>query len=379
MALNGIDIASFQSSIVPANLLTTDFVIVKATQGISYINPYFKSQYEKSKAAGKLVGIYHYIDGSGAEAQADFFLKAVKSVNGIGEAILAVDQEQNMNKKWRDSAYVKKIMDRIYSITKVKPFLYVQQSAAADYNNIQASGYPLWGAAYANTLPTNYQSSPWSSGKGWGKWGNFPTIRQYSDNGSLITGYNGNIDLDLFYGSKSDWKKYAMPEQEKTLTTIQGSNTTSVSTKQIQKMLNVVGDYGLLQDGVYGKLTTAAVVSFQKKYNLYVDGIVGNQTLTKLQSLYDKKIKTIPVYKDGDYSKIVIRDGIVSNTSLLNVRTGAGLNYKNISTYPIIKKGTKVGICMKVKSGKDYWYYVKLTGNKGTKYGFVHSDYITLI
>ena len=69
----------------------------------------------------------------------------------------------------------------------------------------------------------------------------------------------------------------------------------------------------------------------------------------------------------------------MSNTSLLNVRTGAGLNYKNISTYPIIKKGTKVGICMKVKSGKDYWYYVKLTGNKGTKYGFVHSDYITLI
>lgn len=68
MALNGIDIASYQASIVPANLKTTDFVIIKATQGVDYINPYFKNQYEKSKAAGKLVGLYHYVDGSGAEA-----------------------------------------------------------------------------------------------------------------------------------------------------------------------------------------------------------------------------------------------------------------------------------------------------------------------
>lgn len=92
MALNGIDIASYQKTLVPSQMITTDFIIIKATQGNSYLNPTFVTQYNQAKAAGKLVGIYHYINGVGANAEADYFIKAVKSVNGIGTAILAVDE-----------------------------------------------------------------------------------------------------------------------------------------------------------------------------------------------------------------------------------------------------------------------------------------------
>lgn len=381
MALNGIDIASYQASIVPANLKTTDFVIIKATQGVDYINPYFKNQYEKSKAAGKLVGLYHYVDGSGAEAQAEFFVKTIKQVDSIGKAILAVDQQEGMNKKWGDAVYVKKLMDKIYALTKVRPFLYVQQSAAAVYNNIQASGYPLWGTAYANYELTDYQSTPWSSNKGWGKWGSTPTIRQYSSSGR-ITGYKNNLDLDLFYGTKQDWKAFAAQESQESTkeaapTTVLGKNITTISTKEIQKMLNEVGKYNLILDGVYGKLTTAAVVNFQKKYKLHVDGIVGNQTLSKLEELYRKV--TIPVYKEGDYSKTVVCKGKVVNTNLLNVRKGPGMNYSNIKQYPIISNSFDIGICMKTKSGNQTWYYVKIKGNKGTAYGFVHGNYLAAV
>jgi GH25 family lysozyme M1 (1,4-beta-N-acetylmuramidase) len=228
MALNGIDIASYQKTLVPAQMTTTDFIIIKATQGNSYLNPTFKTQYQQAKAAGKLLGIYHYIDGSGADAEANYFVNAVKSVGGIGEAILAVDQESGQNSAWGNITYVKQLMDKIYSLTGVKPFIYVQHSAAAVYNNIQAAGYPLWGAQYANYNQTNYQSSPWRDGKNWGNWGADPKIRQYSSAGR-IPGYAGNLDLDLFYGTKEDWKNYA--KSGKTTTATATSTTTTTSSK----------------------------------------------------------------------------------------------------------------------------------------------------
>jgi len=67
MSLNGIDIASHQSSLNPAQV-DADFIIIKSTQGINYTNPYYKQHYQQAKQAGKLLGLYHYIDGSGAKA-----------------------------------------------------------------------------------------------------------------------------------------------------------------------------------------------------------------------------------------------------------------------------------------------------------------------
>ena len=138
-------------------------------------------------------------------------------------------------------------MDKIYSLTGVKPFIYVQHSAAATYNNIQAAGYPLWGAQYANYNQTNYQSSPWRDGKVWGSWGNDPTIRQYSSSGR-ITGYGSNLDLDLFYGTKEDWKNFAKPANKTTTTTTptqtSGGTKVTVATTDFTKYANQVSNSG---------------------------------------------------------------------------------------------------------------------------------------
>lgn len=243
MGLNGIDIASYQKTLVPSQMTSTDFIIIKATQGNSYLNPTFKTQYQQAKAAGKLLGIYHYIDGSGADAEANYFVNAVKSVNGIGEAILAVDEQSNQNSQYGNVNYVKQLMDKIYSLTGVKPFLYISHSIASKYNSIANAGYPLWGAQYANYNQTNYQSSPWRDGQNWGNWGADPTIRQYSSTGR-ITGYGGNLDLDLFYGTKEDWKKYVKSEQQTTASSQKTTTTTIKSTIDFSKYYNKVSNSG---------------------------------------------------------------------------------------------------------------------------------------
>ena len=83
MALNGIDIASHQAGMNPAQV-DADFVIVKSTQGTSYTNPYYKQHYQQAKSAGKLLGLYHYVAGTGAKAEAKFFVDSAKAIGAIG-------------------------------------------------------------------------------------------------------------------------------------------------------------------------------------------------------------------------------------------------------------------------------------------------------
>ena len=90
--LKGTDIASYQSG-MDCSKIEADFVIVKATQGTSYTNPYFAKHYSQAVAAGKLVGAYHYASGGDANAEADFFLRIVG--HRAGDCVLCLDWEHN--------------------------------------------------------------------------------------------------------------------------------------------------------------------------------------------------------------------------------------------------------------------------------------------
>lgn len=54
----------------------------------------------------------------------------------------------------------------------------------------------------------------------------------------------------------------------------------------IQHMLNVVNNAGISEDGEIGYYTHHAIMNFQSKYKLEIDGIVGDETLFKLVQLY---------------------------------------------------------------------------------------------
>lgn len=62
-----------------------------------------------------------------------------------------------------------------------------------------------------------------------------------------------------------------------------GSKGTQV--KYLQQDLNYIMKSNLEVDGDFGKLTDAALRSFQKKYGLYIDGIYGIKSHSKMSSL----------------------------------------------------------------------------------------------
>lgn len=63
--------------------------------------------------------------------------------------------------------------------------------------------------------------------------------------------------------------------------------TSGSQVKLIQQKLNITAD------GVFGPATKKAVMQFQKNNNLFVDGIVGNQTWNKLMGTFVKSTRDI--------------------------------------------------------------------------------------
>lgn len=202
MALNGIDVSNWQSGINLA-VVPADFVIVKATEGLSYVSPSCDRQYQQAKAAGRKLGVYHYADGKDAKSEAAFFLKNIQGY--IHEAILVLDWESQNNPKFnsgQDKTWVKTWCDYVAAQTGVKPLVYISAASRGLVSGI--GDYGLWIAQYANNNQTGYQSKPWNEGA------YSCVIRQYSSAGRL-SGYNGNLDLNKFYGDRATWDKYANP------------------------------------------------------------------------------------------------------------------------------------------------------------------------
>lgn len=202
MALNGIDTSNWQSGI-DLDVVPYDFVIAKATQGKTYVSPDCARQVEQVRARGKLFGVYHYIDGSGAIGEADFFIDNIK--NWVGEGILCLDWESNQNAAWGNEDYLRQVAQRVIERTGIPPIIYVQKSRMAQVKKVaDALNCGLWIAQYADMKATGYQDAPWNEGA------YSCAIRQYSSCGRL-SGYSGNLDLNKAYMDAAAWKRYANP------------------------------------------------------------------------------------------------------------------------------------------------------------------------
>ena len=208
--LNGIDIASHQAGIDVANV-SADFVFIKATQGTWYKNQLPSKGYDyaawgdKTLASGRLLGFYHYAEGGDPIKEAEYFYNAIKAYKG--RAVVALDWEGQDNKLFGtgfDVQWCKRFLDRIAELMEAKPLIYMSKSTTrmCDWSSV-ATSYPLWVAQYASNNTTGYQSNPWTDSYSFGAWAK-PLIFQYSATGR-VNGYEGDLDLDLFYGSRNSW------------------------------------------------------------------------------------------------------------------------------------------------------------------------------
>lgn len=203
--------------------------------------------------------------------------------------------------------------------------------------------------------------------------GKYLTNSSYAMRGdiNLNTAHHVNITVDngVNCGLTSSTSTSTTPTNTKNYLTV-GDKGDAVKT--LQTKLNKVG-YKLTVDGEYGSATKAAVTSFQKKYNLEVDGVAGKNTITKLDSVIAAQSKK----NTGTASKAPSKErkfvGKV-NKNNAPVRKNPGKKYAQLKSYPTLNKGNLVDVCDTIKSASgNNWYYICIGGKI---YGYIYSEHI---
>lgn len=192
-----IDISSYQATLnLVAVSNSIQGVIVKATEGTNYVNPYCDKHYQQAKKCNLLRGFYHFAGTDKPEAEAEYFWNNCR--NYFRDGIPILDWEGNQSVDW-----VNRFVRHLKDISGVWCWIY-----ANPWRFNQGGVEPncaRWAASYpAVSHPTFAQAAHWGCPKADGN----VVAWQFCSDGRL-NGYNGNLDCSLYYGDKESWLKYA--------------------------------------------------------------------------------------------------------------------------------------------------------------------------
>lgn len=280
MVMNGIDISKWQSGI-DLSAVKADFVIVKATEGIGYVDKSCDGFFQKALSLGKKLGFYHFARPTNDPVrEADFFYNNCRGYFGKGIPILDWESGNTSNVAW-----AKRWLDRVYQLSGVKPVIYMSESVvnANNWSAVVAADYGLWVAKYRDNNPDYNYNMANAGSRPKVKWWKFYCMWQWTSSGRL-NGYNGNLDCDVFYGDRSTWDAYV---GKSTSTTKPQTKPASKTTAQLAEEV-IAGKWGNGEDRK--KRLTAAGYDYNA-----VQSIVNNKMAAK-----KKPVSVYYVVKRGD-------------------------------------------------------------------------------
>ncbi|KZL94380.1 GH25 family lysozyme [Clostridium magnum] len=178
--MKGIDVSNNQGAIdfQQVKNAEVEIVYIKASEGLSFIDPYLKVNYETAKLAGLKVGFYHFLRHNDPVAEAQHFLQAVEGLNA--DCLYICDIEGDNWSISEASNAVRQFADYLLGQGK-KVGIYTGDYFYRDNLSSSVKDLPLWVANYGASKPmtSNYAG------------------HQYSECGS-IPGIHTNVDLNNF-------------------------------------------------------------------------------------------------------------------------------------------------------------------------------------
>jgi lysozyme len=171
-----------------------EFAMVKATEGLDYVNPFFVPDTLAMRVAGVARGNYNYARPElPPEPQAAFFAATIVGVNGPpGDLPPVLDLEHSGGlPPGALIDWTHRFLNTVESLVHRRPIIYTYPNfwKTAMANTNQFTSYPLWIADYRGN------PQPEVIG-GWPTW----TFWQYTDNG-FIPGIPGNTDVNFYSGA----------------------------------------------------------------------------------------------------------------------------------------------------------------------------------
>ncbi|MFC4913412.1 glycoside hydrolase family 25 protein [Actinomadura gamaensis] len=142
--LHGVDISSYNPHYRPHG--EVDFVIIKATEGRTYVNPHRVAQAAAARKAGCVVGFYHFLHPRRINAQAKYFVEHCHAREGD---ILALDWETTSKGKRASSKQKDKFLRKVKKLMPHhRVILYCDRHVWNDRRTSHYVADGLWIASY---------------------------------------------------------------------------------------------------------------------------------------------------------------------------------------------------------------------------------------
>lgn len=193
--LTGIDVSKYQGKIDFEKVKAAGirYVFVRATEGITYQDAFFKQNLDEAREAGLVIGAYHFYEtDDDPVSQLNNFTSLVTLQAGDLPPVVDIEKLHD-NDQVDLTENIQIYLNGLERHYKTKPIIYSGKNFANKYIT-SFSDYPLWLAEYQSLYPTLPQ--------GWDKW----TFWQYSQTGK-VDGISGDVDINRFNGEENNFKE----------------------------------------------------------------------------------------------------------------------------------------------------------------------------
>lgn len=202
MALKFVDVASHQGNYTVGSN-GEDGVIIKATQGAGYVNPYCDFVAQQAIKKNKPWGLYHYAGGGDPTVEADYFIKNISGyLNVANKPVLILDWESYQNNAYGNGAWAETFLKRLKDKTSVQGGIYGNSGDLSQMTQWVIDNAWVWFAGYPYAAGTTSMIQDWA----------YPNFPYNSGKFKTITGWQFSsqpLDKSVFYLEAKDWAKLA--------------------------------------------------------------------------------------------------------------------------------------------------------------------------
>jgi len=202
--VRGVDVSSYQGNIDWEILSSQNihFAFIKATEGSSFVDKYFQTNYNNAQNTELRIGAYHFFSfDSMGKTQAENFIGQVPKIVGALPPVVDFefygDKEKNLPQPEAARTELNVLLSELETYYEVKPIIYATEKAYSIYLAGYYEAYDIW-IRNIFTKPNKLHNQIW---KFW----------QYTNRGRLA-GYKGQeryIDINVFNGTIEDFYAYA--------------------------------------------------------------------------------------------------------------------------------------------------------------------------
>lgn len=204
MPIQGIDIARYQGNVDFNQVRASGqhFVFMKATEGKDYLDPNFRANWEKARAAGIPRGAYHFMTWcSRAADQAAWFVANVPADYDALPPVLDLEWNNHSSCRYRPpkADVIEKVQVMLAAMeahTGKMPIIYTDMNFYEAILRDQNFPHALWIRSTAAEPQDHYDQHSW-------------TFWQYTQTG-VVRGVPAEVDRNVFYGDQNAWVHFLL-------------------------------------------------------------------------------------------------------------------------------------------------------------------------